>query len=283
MLGEVALEIKEVLAKGMRAPSLKIVLVGDNAASSSYVRAKQRALGRIGMTSEVVKLGDDVTQAELLDNIDSLNADFATDGMIVQLPLPSHLDSAAVLKRLAPHKDVDGLHPLNAGNLVASQPGFIPATPLGVVELLRRSNIATRGKRAVVLGRSRLVGMPLAILLAGRRCDATTTVLHHHSKDPEQYTRQADILVSAVGKPNLVLGDMVKPGATVIDVGTNRVKDDSERGYRLTGDVDFDAVAQVAGAVTPVPGGVGPMTVAMLISNVLRAYRIGHQAQSVTI
>lgn len=259
---------------GHRAPYLAVVLVGEHPASASYVRAKARACREAGIGSDTISLPDTISQRDLLEEIARLNGDDSVDGILVQLPLPDHIDADAVIEALDPDKDVDGFHPENAGRLVIGQPGFVPATPAGIAEMLRRGEIETSGAHAVVIGRSNIVGKPLANLLVQRGVDATVTVCHSRTRDLASITRQADILIAAIGRAHFVTADMVKPGAAVIDVGINRVEDASrERGYRLVGDVDFDAVREVAGAITPVPGGVGPMTIAMLLANTLEAAR----------
>ncbi|MBC12558.1 MAG: bifunctional methylenetetrahydrofolate dehydrogenase/methenyltetrahydrofolate cyclohydrolase FolD [Rhodothermaceae bacterium] len=255
-----------------RAPALRVVLLGDNPASQSYVRAKARAAGEAGIDAETLLHPTDTPEADLLALIAALNADDGVDGILVQLPLPDHIDEAAVIRAIDPGKDVDGFHPENVGKLSLGEPTLEPCTPAGIVEMLRRTNVPTSGAHAVVLGRSNIVGKPMASLLLRRGLDATVTVCHSRTHDLASITRQADILVAAIGRAEFVTADMVKPGATVIDVGINRVEDATrERGYRLVGDVDFEAVAEVAGAITPVPGGVGPMTIAMLLANTLEA------------
>ena len=257
-----------------RPPSLRVVLVGDHPASQSYVRAKARAAGEAGIDAETLSRPGDLAQADLLALIAELNADDGVDGVLVQLPLADRVDERAVTRAVDPAKDVDGFHPENVGRLVLGEETLEPCTPAGIVEMLRRSGVETAGAHAVVLGRSNIVGKPMASLLLRRGVDATVTVCHSRTRDLAAVTRQADILVAAIGRPAFVTADMVRPGAAVIDVGINRVDDPSrERGYRLVGDVDFDAVAAVAGAITPVPGGVGPMTIAMLLRNTLRAAR----------
>ena len=257
-----------------RRPALRVVLVGENPASQSYVRAKARAAGEAGIDAETITRPADLSQADLLALVEGLNLDDGVDGVLVQLPLPAHVDESAVVRAIDPAKDVDGFHPTNVGRLVLGEDTLEPCTPAGIVEMLRRTGVETAGAHAVILGRSNIVGKPLASLLLRRGLDATVTVCHSRTRDLAAVTRQADVLVAAIGRAGFVTADMVKPGATVIDVGINRVDDASrERGYRLVGDVDFDAVAEVAGAITPVPGGVGPMTIAMLLQNTLRAAR----------
>jgi methylenetetrahydrofolate dehydrogenase (NADP+)/methenyltetrahydrofolate cyclohydrolase len=245
-------------------PGLAVVLVGDDPASAVYVRNKDRAAGAAGLAARTLRLAAATTQAELLAVVRGLNDDPAVDGILVQMPLPAQIDSTAVLDAIDPAKDVDGLHPLNAGLLAAGRPGLAPCTPRGVMKLLAHAGIELRGARAVVLGRSVLVGRPMAALLTA--ADATVTLAHSRTRDLAGECRRADIVVAAVGRPGMVAGDWVKPGATVIDVGINRGADG-----KLVGDVDFAGCAAVAGAITPVPGGVGPMTIACLLENTVLA------------
>ncbi len=259
---------------GRRPPYLAVVLVGEDPASASYVRGKTRAAEEVGIASDTLTYGADLTEAELLAVIADLNARDDVDGILVQLPLPAHIDERKVIHAINPDKDVDGFHPINAGRLAIGEPGFVPATPAGVVEMLRRSGYDPRGAHVVVVGRSNIVGKPLANLLLRKGIDATVTVCHSRTRDLPALTRQADVLVAAIGIAGFITADMVREGAVVIDVGINRVEDAAHpRGYRLTGDVDFDAVAEKAGAITPVPGGVGPMTIAMLLASTLEAAR----------
>lgn len=253
-------------------PALAVVLVGDHPASASYVRGKKRAASEVGIQSTVHRRDASISQHELLDLIRTLNADDAVDGILVQLPLPDHIDQYAVIETIDPAKDVDGFHPQNLGRLLIGTPQFVPATPAGIMVLLERALDDLAGARAVVVGRSNIVGKPLAALLMQRDANATVTVCHSRTRDLASHTKAADIVIAAAGRPNLITADMVSDGVTVIDVGINRVDDDSrERGYRLVGDVDYDAVAPKAHAITPVPGGVGPMTIAMLLRNTLQA------------
>jgi len=269
---DVRQQVDQWTAQGYRAPFLSVVLVGDNPASASYVRGKAKAAGLAGIGSDTLRYDATISEADLLAVIARLNADAHVDGILVQLPLPDHIDANKVIKAIDPAKDVDGFHPINVGNLVIGRPAFPPATPSGIVEMLKRTGIATAGAHAVVLGRSNIVGKPMATLLLQRGLDATVTVCHSRTQHLADLTRQADILIAAIGRPHFVTADMVKDGAVVIDVGINRVDDASrERGYRLVGDVDFDAVKEQAGAITPVPGGVGPMTIAMLLKNTFAA------------
>ncbi|MEM1125332.1 MAG: bifunctional methylenetetrahydrofolate dehydrogenase/methenyltetrahydrofolate cyclohydrolase FolD [Bacteroidota bacterium] len=269
---EVRAEVEAWTAQGHRAPYLAVVLVGDNPASASYVRGKARACGEAGIGSDTLRREATIAEADLLGLIADLNADPAVDGILVQLPLPDHIDENKVIAAIDPAKDVDGFHPRNVGRLVLGQPAFQPATPAGIMELLRRSGVQTQGQHAVIIGRSNIVGKPMANLLLQRGTDATVTVCHSRTRHLPALTRQADILIAAIGRPHFVSADMIKEGAVLIDVGINRVEDASrERGYRLVGDVDFDGVQDKARAVTPVPGGVGPMTIAMLLRNTLTA------------
>ncbi len=267
-------EIDTLRAKGVT-PGLAVVLVGEDPASQVYVRMKGKACQEMGMHSETVILPETTSEDDLLATVDRLNEDPTIHGMIVQLPLPDPIDSTKVLQRIDPRKDVDGFHPVNVGKVVVGDDsGFPPATPFGVQQMLIRSGVEISGAHAVVVGRSNIVGKPVASLLMqkAKGANATVTVCHSRTKDIAEITRLADILIVAIGQPEFVKGDMVRPGAVVIDVGTNRVDDPTrERGYRLVGDVEFDAVSEVASAISPVPGGVGPMTVTMLIYNTVQA------------
>lgn len=275
--GEVAADVARLAGQGIR-PGLAVILVGEDPASQVYVRSKGKACEEAGMKSVTHRLPDTTSQEDLLALIDDVNADTTIHGLLVQLPLPKHINTDTVLRRVSPAKDVDGFHPVNVGKLVLGDPtGFRPATPYGVQQMLIRSGIETRGAHAVILGRSTIVGRPMAGLLLkdGPGGNATVTVCHSRSRDLPAITRSADILIAAIGKAGFVTGDMVKPGATVIDVGINRVDDPAAaKGYRLVGDVDFEAAKGVASAITPVPGGVGPMTIAMLLANTLQAARM---------
>jgi methylenetetrahydrofolate dehydrogenase (NADP+)/methenyltetrahydrofolate cyclohydrolase len=246
-------------------PQLAAVLVGDDPASQVYVRNKERACEKCGLKSTLHRLSDQTTQQQLMDLVAELNTDKSVHGILVQLPLPKHLDSTPVLDSIRPSKDVDGFHPENVGLMLQGRPRFLPCTPHGVMKMLEHENIDTAGKHAVVIGRSDIVGKPMAGLLIQKGADATVTVCHSRTTDIAAVTRQADIVVAAVGIPEFVKGDMIKPGAVVIDVGINRVND------KLVGDVEFSAAAEKASAITPVPGGVGPMTIAMLLRNTLEA------------
>ena len=275
---EVATEVAKLAASGRR-PGLAVVLVGEDPASKAYVGSKEKACQEAGMHSVKITREPSISEAELLDIVARLNADPAVHGILVQLPLPKHIDSEKVLNSIDPRKDVDGFHPVNVGKLVIGDPTALrPCTPYGVQQMLIRSGIETAGAHVVIVGRSNIVGRPMAGLLLqkGPGVDATVTVCHSRSRDLPALTRQADILVAAIGRAEFVTADMVRAGATVIDVGINRVDDASQpRGYRLVGDVAFDAVAEKAGAITPVPGGVGPMTIAMLLVNTLQAAEQG--------
>lgn len=268
---ELTLEVAALKERGVT-PGLATVLVGDNTASQTYVRMKQKRCGEVGIYSEGHELPADATQEEVEALVRKLNADPAINGILVQLPLPDHLDEEAILSAISLEKDVDGFHPINIGRLAMKgrEALFAPCTPAGVIELLDRLGLPIAGKEAVVLGRSNIVGLPVSMLLLKR--DATVTICHSRSRDLPAITRRADILVAAVGRAEMVKADWVKPGAVVIDVGINRVDDPSaKRGYRLVGDVDFESVKEVAGWLTPVPGGVGPMTIAMLLKNTVTA------------
>ncbi len=271
---EVAERTARMAARGT-VPGLAVVLVGEDPPSQMYVRSKGKACREVGMRSETILLPETTPADELLAVIDRLNADRDTHGILVQTPLPPHIDPDQVMRRIDPLKDVDGFHPVNVGKLVLGDPTALrPATPAGIQEIIARSGIETRGARAVVVGRSTIVGRPMANLLlqSGPGGDATVTVCHSRTRDLPALCREADILVVAIGRPDFIGADGVKPGATVIDVGINRVDDPAApKGYRVVGDVSFDAVREIAGAITPVPGGVGPMTIAMVLSNTLQA------------
>ena len=270
---ELCLEVKQLKTKGIE-PCLAVVLVGEDPASEVYVRNKKRTGEEIGMRSIGHNLPDTTTQRELETLIQSLNADPAVHGILCQFPLPEGLDEKKVIQTIAPEKDVDGLHPLNAGLIAMGIPKFISCTPYGVLQMLKRSGISTSGKNAVVLGRSNLVGRPIATLLSSKGWDATVTVCHSRTSDLAEVTSQADILIAAIGIPEFVKANMVKPGAVVIDVGINRIDAPNKaKGTRLVGDVAFEEVAAKASFITPVPGGVGPMTIAMLMVNTVNAAR----------
>jgi len=270
---ELCLEVKQLKTKGIE-PCLAVVLVGEDPASEVYVRNKKRTSEEIGMRSIGHNLPDTTTQRELETLIQSLNADPAVHGILCQFPLPEGFDEKKVIQTIAPEKDVDGLHPLNAGLIAMGIPKFISCTPYGVLQMLKRSGISTSGKNAVVLGRSNLVGRPIATLLSSKGWDATVTVCHSRTSDLAEVTSQADILIAAIGIPEFVKANMVKPGAVVIDVGINRIDDPNKaKGTRLVGDVAFEEVAAKSSFITPVPGGVGPMTIAMLMVNTVNAAR----------
>ena len=265
---------KKLIAKGVR-PGLAVVLVGDDPASAVYTSAKAKAAEEAGMYSLNIRLPADTSQADLLSRVDALNSDPKIHGILVQMPLPKQIDPDTVIRRINPAKDVDGFHPVNVGKmLIGERDGFISCTPAGIQVLLKESGVKTPGKSCVVIGRSNIVGKPMAALMMqdNENANCTVTVCHRHTADLKSHTRDADILIVAAGRPRIVTGDMVKPGAVVIDVGTNRVADQqSKGGKKLVGDVDFESVSQVASKITPVPGGVGPMTIAMLMANTVRA------------
>ncbi len=261
-------------SEGNRPPFLAVVLVGDDPASASYVRGKMKASAEVGIEGTTIRRGRSITEEALLRIVQELNDDDGVDGILVQLPLPEQVDEKKVIHAIDPKKDVDGFHPENVGRLLVGDPAFVSATPAGIMELLRRSEIETSGRHAVILGRSNIVGKPVAALLMQRGTDATVTVCHSRTKNLAEITRNADILVAAIGRPHFVTADMVSEGVDVIDVGINRIDDASrKRGYRLVGDVDFEAVKEKAAHITPVPGGVGPMTIGMLLQNTLAAAR----------
>lgn len=274
---ELRREVEQIVSAGHRPPNLVAILVGDNGASITYVNAKVKACQEIGFRSSLIKYPAEVSQGELLDKIDELNNDPTVDGFIVQLPLPAHIDEKLVTESIRPEKDVDGFHPVNMGRLAMGQGVLLPATPAGIIELLRRYDIATSGKRAVVVGRSNIVGIPVSLLLAGKypTGNCTVTICHSRTENLAEITRQADILVAAIGSPHFIKGDMVKQGAVVIDVGITRQPDASKKsGFALLGDVDYEQVAPKCSYITPVPGGVGPMTIAMLMKNTLTAMKM---------
>ena len=271
---ELTEDVNSRLAKGLKRPHLAAILVGDNPASRAYVGHKVKACARVGFESTLVEKPASITEDELLQTVQELNDNPDVDGFIVQLPLPDHIDDQRVLEAVLPSKDVDGFHPVNAGRMALDLPCFLPATPMGIVSLLDRAGIDTQGKHAVILGRSSIVGTPMALLLRrnGAPGNCTVTVCHSRTQDLAAHTRRADILVAAIGRAHFVTADMVKEGAVVIDVGINRIPDATKKsGSRLTGDVDYDAVAPKCSWITPVPGGVGPMTIASLMQNTLQA------------
>jgi methylenetetrahydrofolate dehydrogenase (NADP+)/methenyltetrahydrofolate cyclohydrolase len=274
VLAEVAERARKLVARGVR-PGLAVVLVGDDPASAVYTSAKAKAAEEAGMYSLNLRLPADTSQADLLSRVDALNADARIHGILVQMPLPKQIDPEKVMRRIDPAKDVDGFHPVNVGKmLIGERDGFIPCTPAGIQVLLKESGVKTPGKNCVVIGRSNIVGKPMAALMMqdNENANCTVTVCHRHTADLKAQTRAADILIVAAGRPRMVTADMVKPGAVVIDVGSNRVADPQSRsGTKLEGDVDFESVREVASKITPVPGGVGPMTIAMLMANTVRA------------
>jgi len=273
---EIAEEVKQLKAKGKRVPHLAAVLVGNDGASLTYVGSKVKACEQVGFESTLVKLPANISEEALLQEIEKLNANPKIDGYIVQLPLPKHINEQKILLAIDPTKDVDGFHPANFGRMALDMEAFIPATPFGIMELLKRYKVPTKGKHVVVVGRSHIVGRPISILLSqkGAQGNATVTLTHSHTPNLADLTRQADIVVMALGIPEFLKGNMVKEGVTVIDVGITRLKDDSNpKGYRIVGDVAFNEVKEKASYITPVPGGVGPMTIAMLLRNTLLAYK----------
>lgn len=271
---EIAEEVKQIKARGGKVPHLTAVLVGNDGASLTYVGSKVKACEQVGFESTLVTLPAEISEKELLAKIDELNKNPEIDGYIVQLPLPKHIDSQKVLMAVDPEKDVDGFHPANFGKIALDMEAFIPATPFGIMELLKRYNVETKGKHVVVVGRSHIVGRPMSILLSqkGNPGNATVTLTHSYTPNIQEITKQADIIVMALGIPEFLKGDMVKEGVTVIDVGITRLEDaNAPKGYRIVGDVDFEQVKEKADFITPVPGGVGPMTIAMLLKNTLLA------------
>lgn len=264
---EVKAAVDKIIAAGRRPPSLTVVLAGKDPASQVYVNSKKKACAALGFTSGEHLLDETVSEAALAELINKLNHDPGVDGILVQLPLPKHIREQAILEKIDPAKDVDGFHPVNVGRLVANTPGLRPCTPAGCIELLKRAGVELNGAKAVVLGRSNIVGKPVATLLLHENC--TVTICHSRTKHLRDIVKSADVIIAAIGKPNYVTADMVKPGAAVIDVGINRLAD-----KKIVGDVDFEGVKKVAGAITPVPGGVGPMTIAMLMFNTLKAYQM---------
>ena len=268
---EVAAKVAELKTKGI-SPCLAVILVGENPASVSYVTGKQKALAEVGMVDRSVHLPESTSEEELLKLIDQLNADDTVHGILVQLPLPKHINEEKVIMAISPEKDVDGFHPVSVGNLMIGRPGFLPCTPHGIIVLLKKAGIETSGKHAVVIGRSNIVGKPVSILLARKDVNCTVTMCHTGTKNMAEITRQADIIVVASGHPHTLTGDMVKDGAVVIDVGVNRIPDSTKKsGFRLIGDCDFDDLKEKTSFITPVPGGVGPMTIAMLMQNTLES------------
>lgn len=272
---QIAAEVDFFLDKGWRRPHLTAILVGDDGASQTYVANKERSCKKVGFDSTVLRLPASTTEEELLKEVKRLNNDDSVDGFIIQLPLPKHIDEQKIIEAVSPSKDVDGFHPENVGRLCLGLDTFVSATPYGIITLLEEYGIETRGKHCVVLGRSNIVGRPIANLLSAKAKpgDCTVTICHSRTQNIEEYTRSADIIIAALGVPGFVKADMVKEGAVVIDVGITRVPAETEKGYRIMGDVDFDAVAPKCSYITPVPGGVGPMTIVSLMRNTLKAYK----------
>ena len=270
---EIKEEVTKIVQSGKKAPHLAAILVGENGASKAYVNSKVKDCKEVGFTSSLLKFPDTICENELLEEIKKLNENEEIDGFIVQLPLPKGIDQEKIIMAIDPKKDVDGFHPENFGKMALEMDSLLPATPFGIIQLLERYNIDTKGKKCVVIGRSRIVGRPMSILMSAKGTDATVTLIHSYTPNIEEYTQKADIIIVALGIPNYLKGDMIKEGAVVIDVGITRVNDDSERGYHLVGDVDFEACEKKASFITPVPGGVGPMTRAMLMKNTLLAYK----------
>ena len=275
---EIKAEVEQMIAAGLKRPHLAAVLVGHDGGSEAYVKNKVIACEKCGFKSSLIRFDEDATEEQILDCIRSLNEDDDVDGFIVQLPLPKHIDEQKVINTIDYRKDVDGIHPMNAGRMALGLPSFISATPLGIITLLKRYNIPTSGKKCVVLGRSNIVGKPMAqLMLQKQHGDATVTVCHSHSATLKEECREADIIIAAIGRPDFVTADMVKDGAIIIDVGTTRVPDaNSKTGFRLNGDVKFDEVAPKCEYITPVPGGVGPMTICSLMKNTLAAAKKEH-------
>jgi methylenetetrahydrofolate dehydrogenase (NADP+)/methenyltetrahydrofolate cyclohydrolase len=269
---EIKQEVERMVASGAKRPHLAAILVGHDGGSETYVNNKVRACEECGFQSTLLRFEDDITEQQLLDEVQKLNTDASVDGFIVQLPLPRHISEQKIIEAIDYRKDVDGFHPINVGRMAIGLPAFVSATPKGILELLRRYDVETSGRRCVILGRSNIVGKPMSQLMMQKGVDATVTVCHSRSKTLKDECLNADIIIAAIGQPAFLKGDMVKPGVVVIDVGTTRVPDASRKsGFRLQGDVDFDAVAPQASKITPVPGGVGPMTICMLMQNTLSA------------
>lgn len=271
---EIAESVKQITANGSRPPHLAAIIVGEDGASLTYVGSKVRACKKVGFDSTLIKLSENISEQELLLKVKELNENDAIDGYIVQLPLPKHIDSQKILMAVDPDKDVDGFHPTNFGKMALNLPTFISATPYGIMELLDRYNVETSGKHTVVIGRSDIVGRPVSILMSRKSNpgNSTVTLAHSRTRNIKELTLQADIIISALGSPNFVTVNMVKDGVVVVDVGITRVKDDSKKGYKIVGDVDYENVSKKSSFITPVPGGVGPMTIAMLLTNTLQAF-----------
>ena len=272
--GEIAAGVERLKAEKCVTPGLAVILVGDNPASVSYVTAKEKACAEAGMLSREIRLPAETTEADLVALVGELNDDPAIHGILVQLPVPKHISDKAVIDAIAPEKDVDGFTPVNVGRMMIGERCFLPCTPHGIIKLIEFSGLDLKGKHAVVIGRSNIVGKPVAALLSRKETNATVTLCHTGTPDVGKFTREADVVVVAAGRPNTLTGDMLKPGAVVIDVGVNRVPDATKpKGFRLVGDADFESCSKVAGAITPVPGGVGPMTITMLLWNTLESAR----------
>ncbi len=272
---EIKKEVSDLLDAGKRAPHLVAVIVGEDGASLSYVASKEKQSKEVGFTSSVYRFPETISEKELLETLDFLNNDPEVDGYIVQLPLPKHISERKVLESISPAKDVDGFHPTNEGRMMIGLPSYIPATPYGIKKLLDRSNIETEGKHCVVLGRSNIVGTPISILMSrnSKKANCTVTMCHSKTQNLKEICLQADIIIVAIGKPEFLTADMVKEGAVIVDVGIHRVPADNEKGYKIIGDVKYDEVAPKCSAITPVPGGVGPMTIVALLDNTLKAYK----------
>jgi len=277
VLDEIKLSVDYRLKNNLKVPHLAAILVGDDGASKTYVNSKIKACERVGFKSSLFKFDDSISESELISQIQNINENDDIDGFIVQLPLPKHIDQEKILNKVSPDKDVDGFHPNNYGKMTLGIDTFLPATPAGIIELIERSEIQTEGKKCLVIGRSQIVGRPISILLSQNKSfgNSTVTVAHSRSKDLKKLCLESDIIISAIGIPEFLKGDMIKEGSSIIDVGITRVKDlSSPKGYRITGDVDFESVSSKVGYITPVPGGVGPMTISMLLKNTLKACEI---------
>ena len=277
VLDEIKLSVDYRLKNNLKVPHLAAILVGDDGASKTYVNSKIKACERVGFKSSLFKFVDSISESELISQIQNINENDDIDGFIVQLPLPKHIDQEKILNKVSPDKDVDGFHPNNYGKMTLGIDTFLPATPAGIIELIERSEIQTEGKKCLVIGRSQIVGRPISILLSQNKSfgNSTVTVAHSRSKDLKKLCLESDIIISAIGIPEFLKGDMIKEGSSIIDVGITRVKDlSSPKGYRITGDVDFESVSSKVGYITPVPGGVGPMTISMLLKNTLKACEI---------
>ena len=276
---EIAKEVAAMIDNGERVPHLAAVLVGEDPASQTYVASKEKNSKEVGITSSIYRYPESISERELLEVVDFLNLDNEIDGFIVQLPLPKHIDEQKIIERINPIKDIDGFHPVNLGRMMLGLPSLLPATPMGIMTLLERYKVETAGKHCVVLGRSHIVGTPVSILLSRKASpgNCTVTLCHSFTQDIPKITREADILIVAMGRQHFVTADMVKKGAVVVDVGMHRISDESKKsGFRLTGDVDFDKVAGKCSYITPVPGGVGPMTIVSLLQNTLKASKLTH-------